>query len=54
LQIDLGYVLTVHSSQGSEWPIVCVFDEYNRRDDRNRWAYTAATRAQDYLIWCHR
>jgi exodeoxyribonuclease-5 len=40
----LGYAITTHKSQGSEWPNVLVLDEYTGAD-RARWVYTAITRA---------
>lgn len=52
--LDFGDCLTAHKAQGSEWPWVCVYDDYGRREDRDRWTYTAATRAQQRLTWCHR
>lgn len=51
---DFGYCLTAHKAQGSEWPWVAVYDDYTKRDERARWAYTAATRAKDRLTWCRR
>ena len=55
LLFDFGYCLTAHKSQGSEWPWVCVYDDtFRGMGDRARWAYTAATRAQGRLTWCHR
>lgn len=43
---DYGYALTVHKSQGSQWDDVVLFDEsYAFRENRNRWLYTAITRA---------
>lgn len=48
---DYGYALTVHKSQGSEWPSVVLVDEYpSRRDDRRRWLYTGITRASERLL----
>ncbi len=47
---DLGYALSVHKSQGSEWPIVLVaLDEYPgaRRICDRSWIYTAISRARD-------
>lgn len=45
---DYGYALTVHKSQGSEWPSVLVFDESGAfRQDRNKHLYTALTRASE-------
>lgn len=47
-EFDYGYALTCHKAQGSQWPNVLVFDEsYVFRADRNRWLYTAITRAAD-------
>jgi exodeoxyribonuclease-5 len=40
----LGYAITTHKSQGSEWPRVMVLDEFTGAD-RARWLYTAITRA---------
>lgn len=55
LLFDFGYCLTAHKSQGSEWPHVVVYDDtYRAMDDRPRWAYTAATRAEERLTWLHR
>lgn len=42
-----GYALTVHKSQGSEWPHVLLIDEYSRDDYRKEWVYTAVTRAAE-------
>jgi exodeoxyribonuclease-5 len=47
---DYGYAITVHSSAGSEWASVVVFDNYPRADaDYGRWIYTAVTRASERL-----
>ena len=47
---DYGYALTVHKAQGSQWSNVVLFDEsYAFRDTRQRWLYTAITRAADRL-----
>ena len=46
---DLGYALSVHKSQGSEWPIVLVMvDEYPgaRMTCSREWIYTAISRAK--------
>jgi exodeoxyribonuclease-5 len=48
---DYGYAISVHKAQGSSWPTVAVFEE-SVGDDRKRWAYTAATRAEKKLIYC--
>ncbi|WP_062011065.1 ATP-dependent RecD-like DNA helicase [Aureimonas sp. AU4] len=47
---DYGYALTVHKSQGSQWDDVMLFDEsWAFRDSRERWLYTAVTRAAERL-----
>jgi exodeoxyribonuclease-5 len=47
---DFGYALTVHKAQGSQWNKVVLFDEsYAFRDSRERWLYTAVTRAAEEL-----
>lgn len=52
---DLGYALSVHKSQGSEWPIVIVaLDSYAgaRMICDRSWIYTAISRARHkcYLV----
>lgn len=47
-EFDYGYALTVHKSQGSQWPRTLLFDESSAfRDDRWRWLYTGLTRAAE-------
>lgn len=47
---DYGYALTVHKAQGSQWSNVVLFDEsFAFRDMRQRWLYTAITRASERL-----
>lgn len=46
---DYGYALTVHKSQGSEWPRVLVVEEIMRGNDYSKMMYTAITRAQEHL-----
>lgn len=50
-QWDYGYCITCHKAQGSEFKSVIVYGEA-WPEIRNRWLYTAITRAQDelYLI----
>lgn len=49
LNADLGYAITAHKAQGSEWDEVCVVIEnpnaFSSYDGR-RWIYTAITRAK--------
>ena len=50
---DLGYALSVHKSQGSEWPVVLVvLDEYPgaRRVCDRSWIYTAISRAKELCV----
>jgi exodeoxyribonuclease-5 len=47
---DYGYALTVHKAQGSQWDDIVLFDEsFAFRDTRQRWLYTAITRAAERL-----
>lgn len=47
---DYGYALTVHKAQGSQWDKVVLFDEsYAFKETRQRWLYTAITRAAENL-----
>ena len=47
-----AYGLTVHKSQGSEWPSVAVIQDMpSRHEDFKAWAYTAASRAKSHLTW---
>lgn len=47
---DYGYALTVHKAQGSQWDDVVLFDEsFAFKDTRQRWLYTAITRAAERL-----
>lgn len=47
---DYGYALTVHKAQGSQWDNIVLFDEsFAFRDTRQRWLYTAITRAAERL-----
>ena len=44
---DLGYCLSVHRSQGSQWPYVIVLVDANGHMVQTRnWIYTAVSRAQ--------
>lgn len=63
LRVDYGYAVTVHNSQGGEWPAVIVDPASNRaREWQNstahrrsyaQWVYTAITRAKEE-VWCLR
>lgn len=48
--VQLGYVITVHKAQGSDWPRVIVMQPGKVRDDTaKKFFYTAATRAKNHL-----
>mgnify|MGYP001137993681 CR=1 FL=1 len=51
---DWGYALTVHKSQGSEWPRVLVLEQIHPEWSASRWSYTAATRAAEKLTYVRR
>lgn len=54
VELDYGYAITVHKSQGSEWNRVLLVDDemnVNNRSVRKRWLYTAVTRAKEQLTW---
>jgi len=47
-EFTYGYAITVHKSQGSQWPSVLLFDESSAfREDAARHLYTGITRAAD-------
>jgi exodeoxyribonuclease-5 len=49
-ELDFGYAITCHKSQGSQWDECVVHDESNVfRKDAHRWLYTAVTRAAKKL-----
>lgn len=56
-QFQLGYAITAHTAQGSEWPSVQIyvnevdaFSKNNSREETQKWLYTAVTRAKENLI----
>lgn len=50
-RFEYGYCISCHKAQGSEFDNVIVFDEsYAFKEDKNRWLYTAITRAKKKLI----
>lgn len=50
-RFEFAYAITCHKSQGSEFDFVVVFDEsWVFGEERDRWLYTAITRAKDKLL----
>ena len=50
-RFEYGYCISCHKAQGSEFDNAVVFDEsYAFKEDKNRWLYTAITRAKKKLI----
>ncbi len=50
-RFEFAYAVTCHKAQGSEFGFVVVFDESRVfGEDRNRWLYTAITRAREKLL----
>lgn len=52
-EFTYAYGITVHKAQGSEWDKVLVYEERFpfEKEEHARWAYTAATRASEKLVW---
>jgi exodeoxyribonuclease V len=52
IEATFGWVITCHKAQGSAWENIIVYDDHLSRtqDDRNRWLYTACTRAINGLL----
>jgi exodeoxyribonuclease-5 len=48
---DYAHTCTCHKYQGSEADNVLVFEQECDKWDHKRWAYTAASRAKEQLIW---
>jgi hypothetical protein len=51
LPFDFCYAITCHKAQGDEWNTVLVMEERCKGWEHARWAYTAATRAREKLVW---
>lgn len=51
IPFDFAYAVTTHKAQGDEWGKIAVFEEKCDLWEHSRWAYTAASRAKDALLW---
>ena len=51
LPFEFCYAVTCHKAQGDEWDKVLVIEQQCKSWDFRRWAYTAASRAKQSLIW---
>lgn len=50
-RFEFAYAITCHKAQGSEFDFVVVFDEsWAFQEERDKWLYTAITRAKEKLI----
>lgn len=52
LPFDYAYAITAHKSQGDQFDSVLVVEQVCKGWDHARWAYTAASRAKESLMWC--
>jgi len=51
IYMNYGYAITTHSSQGSEWDNVVVYNDFTWNKELNqRYLYTAITRAKNNLV----
>lgn len=50
---DYAYAVTCHKYQGDECDFVTVVEQRCSAWDHRRWAYTAASRAKEKLLWIH-
>jgi exodeoxyribonuclease-5 len=48
---DYAYCITCHKAQGDQFGSLIVFEQRCNKWDHTRWAYTAASRAVNSLIW---
>lgn len=51
IPFDFAYCITAHKAQGDEFERVVVFEERCDMWEHARWAYTAASRAKNALVW---
>jgi exodeoxyribonuclease V alpha subunit len=51
--LTLGYAITVHKAQGSDWDTVIIYQPGAVQFDAQRWWYTSVTRARTRCIVCY-
>ena len=51
IPFDYAYAITAHKAQGDEFNSLIVMEQVCSKWDHRKWAYTAASRAKDHLIW---
>lgn len=51
IPFEYAYAVTCHLAQGDEWETVMVVEQVCKHWDHIRWAYTAASRAKNKLLW---
>jgi hypothetical protein len=53
IEVDFGFACTIHKSQGSTFPHVYVWNDYERSSERKELLYVAITRASQTLHHVH-
>jgi len=48
---DFAYAITCHKAQGDEWDDVMIMEQECKKWSHARWAYTAASRAKNKVVW---
>lgn len=51
IPFDWSYCITCHKAQGDEFDNTCVIEQRCQGWEHRRWAYTAASRAKNKLVW---
>lgn len=51
IPFEYAYAVTCHLAQGDEWDTVMVVEQVCKHWSHIRWAYTAASRARNQLLW---
>lgn len=51
IPFEYAYAITCHLAQGDEWDTTMVVEQVCKHWEHVRWAYTAASRARNQLVW---